>query len=192
MVLAYISALSHAHWMADMDNPTTKFWVKKVTDAEDLQAVTSIPHKPITLRILHKLVTVARWDIPDYEASLMRAIFSVAFHTCAKIGEVVCSNGQPQHAILVQNVIIGTDQLEVTFISFKHHWGGGESQSPECCMQPSRKYAQPDCCQSMWLSDQAHGPGLSSCGSQEGKWVQLKLSTPSGGVWRWLVKTSNA
>ncbi len=60
----------------------------------------------------------------EYEASLMRAIFSVAFHACARIGEMVCSNGQPKHAILAQNVCLGSDQVAVTFVSFKHHKGG--------------------------------------------------------------------
>ncbi len=112
-----------------MDDPTTKFWVKKVIDAAGLQAVTSIPCKPITLWILHKLVTTAWWDVQDYEASLTRAIFSMAFHACARIGEVMCSNGQPQHVILAQNVVIGTGQLEVTFISFKLHGGCPSHQS---------------------------------------------------------------
>ncbi len=122
-VRTYVSALSHAHRMADMADPTTKFWVKKVVDAVGSQANMSSPHKPITLRILHKLVTAAQAEMPEYEAPLMRAIVSMAFHACARIGEIVCSNGQPQHAMLAQNVIVGPVQVAVTFISFKHHKG---------------------------------------------------------------------
>ncbi len=32
MVQTYVSALSQAHRMAYMSDPTTKFWVKKVVD----------------------------------------------------------------------------------------------------------------------------------------------------------------
>ncbi len=53
----------------------------------------------------------------------MRAIFSMAFHACARIGEMACSNGQQQHAILAQNVCLGSDQVAATFVSFKHHRG---------------------------------------------------------------------
>ncbi len=123
MVRTYVSALSHAHRMADMSDPITKFWVNKVVDAAGSQARTSAPRKPITLRILHKLVAAARWERTEYKTSLMRSIFSMAFHACARIGEMVCSNGQPQHTILAQNVCLGSDQVAVTFVSFKHHRG---------------------------------------------------------------------
>ncbi len=82
-----------------------------------------IPCKPITLWILHKLVITTQSDMPCYGASLMRAIFSMAFHACARICEMVCSNWQPQHAIFAHNVILGPGQVAVTFISFKHHRG---------------------------------------------------------------------
>ncbi len=123
MVRTYVSALSHAHRMTDISDQTTKFWVKKVVDAVGSQSRTSSPRKPITLRILHKLVAAARWERMEYEASLMRAIFSMAFHACARIGEIVCSNGQPQHAILAQNVCLGSDKVAVTFVFFKYHRG---------------------------------------------------------------------
>ncbi len=35
--------------------------------------------------------------------------------------EMVCSNGQPQHTILAQNMLIGPGQAAVTFTSLKHH-----------------------------------------------------------------------
>ncbi len=50
-VRIYVSALSHAHRMADMADPTTKFWVK-VVDAVGSLAKTCAPRKPITLRIV--------------------------------------------------------------------------------------------------------------------------------------------
>ncbi len=37
-VRTYVSALSHAHKMEDVEDPTTKFWVRKVMDAAGPQA----------------------------------------------------------------------------------------------------------------------------------------------------------
>ncbi len=45
-VQTYVSALSHAHRMADMSDPITKFWVKKVVDSEGSQSRTSAPASP--------------------------------------------------------------------------------------------------------------------------------------------------
>ncbi len=93
-VWTYVLALSHAHIISDISDPTTKFWGTKVVDAAGSHARKSARRKPITLQILHKLVAAARWERMEYEESLMRAIFTVAFHACARIGEMVCSNGQ--------------------------------------------------------------------------------------------------
>ncbi len=69
----------------------------------------------------------------------MRTIFYMVFHACARIGEMVCSNGQPQHAIFAQNVVVVPGQVAVTFISFKHYRCGApvirvlQAASKEVC-----------------------------------------------------------
>ncbi len=65
----------------------------------------------------------AQLAMPWYEASLMRTIFSLAFHACDRIGDTVSSNRQPQHAVQAQNVHLGEGQISLTFTSFKHHRG---------------------------------------------------------------------
>ncbi len=47
-VWTYVSALSHAHRMADISDSTTKFWVKKVVDTAGSQARTSAPHNTLS------------------------------------------------------------------------------------------------------------------------------------------------
>ncbi len=47
-VKTYVLALRHFYRMADMADPTTKFWVKKVVDAAVSKAKISISYKPIT------------------------------------------------------------------------------------------------------------------------------------------------
>ncbi len=69
------------------------------------------------------IISATHLIMPHYDASLMKAIFSIAFHACECIGEVVSSNGQPQHAILAQNVHCKDGRISVTFTSFTHHRG---------------------------------------------------------------------
>ncbi len=61
--------------------------------------------------------------MPQHDASLMRAILSMAFHACTRIGEMVSSNRQPWLAVLAQNVHLGENQISVIFTSFKYHKG---------------------------------------------------------------------
>ncbi len=100
MIRTYISALSRKHKLADEDYPTAKFWVRKVVDAAGLGASAPRVKRPITLEILKKILWAANRVLAEFDASLMRAIFSLAFHACARIGEMVSSNGKPQHAVL--------------------------------------------------------------------------------------------
>ncbi len=66
---------------------------------------------------------MAQLSLPSYEASLMRVIFSLCFHACARIEEMVCSNGIATQAILAQNIAIWGREVSITFSSFKHHKG---------------------------------------------------------------------
>ncbi len=61
--------------------------------------------RPIKLEILKKILWAANRVLAEFDASLMRAVFSLAFHACTWIGEIVNSNGQPQLAVLAQNVV---------------------------------------------------------------------------------------
>ncbi len=83
----------------------------------------------------------------------MRAVFSLAFHACARIWEMVSSNGQPQHAVLAQNVAFRAREVSIAFVSFKHHKGNVPEIRILCG-------ASPDVCPSAMLRDYAkHRPG---------------------------------
>ncbi len=94
------------HKLADEEDPTAKFWVTKVVEAACAQAAAPRVKRPSTLEILEKILQAANLVLPEFDASLMRAVFSLAFQACTRIGEMVSSNGQPQHAILAQNLVI--------------------------------------------------------------------------------------
>ncbi len=122
-IRTYVSALSHTHKLADVDDPTTRFWVQKVIKAAGSGAQGRAPRQPITLEILRKITHMAQLSLPSYDISLMRVVFSLCFHACSRIGEMVSSNGLATHAILAQNVAIrGSSHEEavlcVTFLNY--------------------------------------------------------------------------
>ncbi len=69
----------------------------------------------------------------------MRTFFSLDFHACARIGEMVSSNGQPKHAVLAQNMAIRARDVSIDFVFFKHHKGNApetrimQLTSPDVC-----------------------------------------------------------
>ncbi len=142
-----MSALSCEHNLVDEDDPIAKFWVRKVVDAAGSRASTPRVKRPITLEILKKILWAANPVLAEFDASIMRAVFSLAFHACVHIGEMVSSNGQPQHTILAQNVAIRASEVTVALVSFKHNKGN----------TPNTDLAK-------------HRPDPCLCGSQENKW----------------------
>ncbi len=143
-----MSALSCEHKLADEDDLTAKFWVRKVVDAAGTSASTPRVKHPITQELLKKIFSTANLVLAEFDASLMRTVFSLVFHACAHIGDMVSSNGQPQHAILAQNVAIRASQVSVAFLSFKHHKGN----APETRIL---RGVSPDVCPSAMLRDYA-------------------------------------
>ncbi len=108
---------------------------------------------PIKLEILNKILYAANRELAEFAASLMRAVFSLAFHACARIGEIVSSNGQSQHAVLAQNMAFRAREVSITFVSFKHCKGN----APETRIL---RGASPVVCPSAILKDYAkHRPG---------------------------------
>ncbi len=122
-IRTYISAFSNEKKLGDEDDPTAKFWVRKVMDVAGSGASSHRGKGPITLEILKKILWAANQVLAKFDASLMRAVFSLAFHACSQIGEMVSSNGQPQYAVLVQNVAFRGREVSITFVFFKHHKG---------------------------------------------------------------------
>ncbi len=151
-IRTYISALSREHKPADEDAPTAKFWVRKVMDAAGLAASSPRVKRQITLEILKKILWAANRILVEFDKSLMRAVFSLAFHACTRIVEMVSFKGQSQHAVLVQNMVFRAREVSIAFVSFKHHKGN----EPETRILQG---ASPDVCPSAMLRDYAkHRP----------------------------------
>ncbi len=80
------------HTRTYVQEPTTKFWNRKVVDGAGPPAKAIPARRPITIKIWGKIIRVTHLVIPENDASLMRAIFSLVFHACACIGETVSFN----------------------------------------------------------------------------------------------------
>ncbi len=85
-IRTYMSALSCKHKLVDEDDPTAKFWVRKVVNTAGTRASTPRVKCPITLEILKKILWAAILVLAVFDASLMREVFSLAFHACSHIG----------------------------------------------------------------------------------------------------------
>ncbi len=56
-IQTYVSALSHAHKIADLGGSTAKFGVKKVVDVAGSQAKAPSARRPITIKILDRIIS---------------------------------------------------------------------------------------------------------------------------------------
>jgi site-specific recombinase XerD len=124
-IRTYVSAIAYPHRMSEETDPTTGGVVKKLLDKAGSLAVQRPSKKAIIKKLLHKLLQAATEIFTPYKATLMKAVFSAAFHICARIGELAVSNGNTQHVlprnqirlIRVQGNLV---EYQVTFKSFKH------------------------------------------------------------------------
>ena len=77
---------------------------------------------PITLPILTKLLdSIPYLQLNNYNSSMLKALFLLAYHGCLRVGELLKSTN-PQHAILFHNIkyISDTDSLSFCLESYKH------------------------------------------------------------------------
>ncbi len=144
-IRTYMSALSRKDKLADEEDRT-----KKVVNAAGTRASTPRVKHPIILEKLKKILWAANLVLAEFNASLMRAVFSLAFHVCAHIGEMVSPNDEPQHTILAQNMAIRASEVSVAFMFFKHQKGNApetrilQGATPDVCPSAMlRHYAQP-------------------------------------------------
>jgi hypothetical protein len=124
-VRTYVSAIAYPHKVANEQDPTTGGAVKKILDKAGSLAVQRPSKKAIVKDLLHQLLQATTRVFSPYKATLMKAVFSAAFHLCARIGELVSSNGNTQHVLTRSQIKVirrlgNLVEYQVTFKSFKH------------------------------------------------------------------------
>jgi hypothetical protein len=127
-IRTYVSAIAYPHRMSRDLDPTTGGAVKKLLDKAGSLAVQKPSKRAIVKDLLHKLLLATTTLFSPYKATLMKALFSAAFHLCARIGELVVSNGNNQHVLSRSQVKVTRNkgnlvEYSVNFKSFKHSKG---------------------------------------------------------------------
>lgn len=127
-VNTYISALSYSHKLLGFSDTSKVFFIVQMLKGYGKLSARVDVRLPITLPILHKILTLSPdISLSGYELCLFRAMCSLAFHACLRVGEmVVTNNTNPvlSFADVTQlfdasnNVI----SLRVTFRDYKHSY----------------------------------------------------------------------
>lgn len=83
---------------------------------------------PITAPILHRLIQAAEVTMSKFSQVLFQAMFSFAFHTYARIGELAVASS-PQNVLQLNEVTVITKnrhpvEIKVCFRHFKHNLTG--------------------------------------------------------------------
>ncbi len=131
-ITSHLSAISFLHWLGGMYDPAESFIVKKLMEVIRKRIGGSLQMLPITLSLLHKLLDKVDIIFRDKEAMMYKAIFSLAFHLFARIGELTISGGNTENVIKTEQVQLarkGTmlNRIIVEFKQYKHKGSRGQS-----------------------------------------------------------------
>lgn len=124
-IISHLSAIAYPHKLGGWSDPTQAFTVRKLITAVQKRDVSKDPKLPITLTLLHKMLDRMDVILSKKEAALYKAVFSLSFHLCARIGEVSVSSGNQQNVITVENTNFTRKngklvKITVHFTKFKH------------------------------------------------------------------------
>ena len=130
----YVSALSHKHKMADVKDTPSSFPVQKFLMGLKNISPQAKRLQPITCHILLDIFTALnKLHLSHYNLILLRAIMSLLYWACLRIGEVATSV-HDDHVLGLDQVqfIYGPtsgkpESLQINFRSFKHSKGNTPS-----------------------------------------------------------------
>ncbi len=119
-IASILSALSYKHKFLGYQDPTKDFKINQL-----LQSVRKVKSEgdsrlPITIVLLERLITaIPLLGLSTYEILLYKAMFLLCFHFALRVGEVTSS----PHNLLLHQLVVATNTIELTFISYKHSQG---------------------------------------------------------------------
>ena len=126
-IASYVSAISFVHKINDWSDPTDSFLVKKILKGSENLRQSSDVRLPITKDILSKLAAAVPAIIRSpYNASLLKAMMSLAYYCFLRIGEIAVKNRHDTQKVIQINDVHfeeGTDKqqnLRVNLRNFKH------------------------------------------------------------------------
>ena len=123
-IQSIISGIGFFHKLKNFENPANSYLVKRTILGAKSKAKPPAQAAPIQLDLLHDLCKLAKdLLVPEYDATLIRAMLLFAYHGCLRFGEIG-NSGSTKHTINIDQVKIGHDGHEgwITFTmeSFKN------------------------------------------------------------------------
>lgn len=131
-IRTHLSAISFAHKMRDLKDPTQTFYIKKLVSAIDKAKPSSDSRVPITFSILQGLVEAVQVCASSpFESALFSAMMLFAYYACLRVGEIAASAGVKNTIQASQITGIGRPGMikayRIKFENYKHSDGSNPS-----------------------------------------------------------------
>ena len=126
-VNTYVSAIGYSHRLLGFSDPTKVFFINQM-----IKGYGKLDHRvdvrlPITLPVLHRLVSVFHnLSLSSYEILMFQSMCLLAFHAYLRVGEITLNNKKAAvNIIRLSQVAFARDNknescLTLTFYSYKH------------------------------------------------------------------------
>jgi hypothetical protein len=125
-LLSHVSAISHFHKLAGVEDPTASFLIKKFLKGAQKLNKSSDTRLPITLPLLQRLIGALEVAVSSVsERVLIAALFLLVFHAFLRMGEVCLQAGADERRLIQRQDVEfsasnGPSSLTVTLRDFKH------------------------------------------------------------------------
>ena len=129
-IQTYLSAISFLHKIQGFADPTKDFIIQKLVAGVHRLRPSVDMRLPITAPILSRLLRAADLTLVGFNKILCQAMFSFAFHTYTRRGELAISNPSQAQAVLqIQDVHVifkqgAAKEIKVKISRFKHNTTG--------------------------------------------------------------------
>ena len=129
-VSTYVSALGYCHKLSGFPDPTKAFFIVQMLKGYGKLGCRLDSRLPITLPILHRILesSVQICHTP-YDSCLFRAMCSLAFFACMRVGEFTCKTPRERGSLIQLHQLtqlVDANQrvisLKFTFLDFKHNY----------------------------------------------------------------------
>ena len=123
-IKAALSAISWFHRMSNVPDPTSAPYLQRMILGSKLNAPPPRKLLPITRPILYLMLDrVNSLVLSTYQHILVKALLLLAYHSCARVGELLVSSNA-DHTIRLKNVAIKNAQrnptIRIELPSYKH------------------------------------------------------------------------
>lgn len=120
----HLSAIAYYHQLNGFGNPAESFLITQLLNAYKKNDVSTIIRKPITLKILTRLLrSLTSAPLTPYDSHLFRALFLVMYYALLRSSEV-CHSAASRHTLKLSEVSIinshRRSKLKLSLKSFKH------------------------------------------------------------------------